>query len=251
MWGRSEGVESVPDDPTVIREPSEFHVPIYGGLMRYLFKICRAFVAAGEGNPCRWLKLNNWTNDSHGKMDARRLTNFFKCFPYIQMVLKNTWKGGAIPWTKLIAAAPELELERPTAAQKLGFHGLLIFGRHLEVIYRDFLLARNFASKPALEAAKAAHVEMVISHLHFNPTLQSTNVNQCYSSRYQVIEGQMALIAFCDQHLHELDLLNSKISSGEYEDSLSDQPLSVMLVKEGVITTNSHLEGMPAKSYWF
>ena len=51
--GRSEGVESVPDDPTVIREPSEFHVPIYGGLMRYLFKICRAFVAAGEGNPCR------------------------------------------------------------------------------------------------------------------------------------------------------------------------------------------------------
>ena len=244
----SSSTQSEDDNSASVQPPGPCHVPVHGGLMIYLFEVTHAFILAGLGNPCRYLRLYNWTNDSHGKMDARRLTNFVLCLPFVEMVVNNTHGDGEIPWDRLIIAVPELT--RPTALQMLGFRGLSRVGRQLETIYSKFLLSRNFALAERLAAAKAAHLEMVAEHLYFNPYLTSTNVKGLYFSRYQVIEGTTALLLMCEQQMNRAAVVNKKIEDGVYQDGLSEQTLRWILFKAGVLTPNSHLENFIGQLRW-
>ena len=217
-------------------EPDECYAEIHGGLMIYLFTVVGAFIAAGLGNPCRHLKLTDWSNDPHGKMNARRLTNFINCIDFLEMIINDTWSDGKIPWDKLIENLPGLA--KPTAKQKLGFIGLLHVAKQMKCIYVDFMLDRRFATREKLEAAKRANVEMLIEHLYFNPTFKSDRIKGYYFTRYQ-LEAQTSFLLFCEQKMIEIEEMNALIEGGHF--SKDSRLLPKIIFKVG-IWQNSTLE---------
>ena len=221
-----------------IELPDEFYAPIHGGLMLYLFTVVGAFILAGEGNPCRMLRFTDWTNDNHGKMDAKRLTHFFYCLPFIRIIINNTWKDGKVPWARLIKVVPDLK--EPTAKQMLGFMGLVRCGEQMKVIFQDFVLSRRMVRLDKFNAAKEALVEMLEEHFILNPTGRSDRVNKFYFSRYQ-LSALTALMLVFERKMKKAFEMNERIETGEFGDGHSSLPL--VLWEAGVVQ-NSTLENI-------
>lgn len=192
-----------------VRDPPPGSAEIHGQLMVWLFIVVGAFIIIGQGNVCRFLKLRDWLNNSHGKMNVRRFSSFIRCLDFIQCIINDRFGNKPIPWDSLIGAVPGLQ--RPTARMLLGFRGLLRVGRQLETIFSKFLLRRRFATVDGLEKAEAACVEMIKEHLIHNPTLKSNDVKGHYFSRYQVVEGIGGLLVLMRRLVENNLSLNAKV----------------------------------------
>ena len=217
---------------------------VHGGLMIYLFSVVGAFILAGLGNPCKFLKYTDWTNDTHSVMNPHRFYNFIYSLPFILTVINNTFSDGAIPWTYLKAAVKGIE--PPTSRQMLGFIGLHKMGLQLKAIFLDFILSRDFNSKrDRLNAARVAHQQLLKEHVYFNRTLKSDRINNYFFSRYQVVEGLTGLMLFFEHMVDESELWNSE--SLMYTDGLS--PLPMVIFKVGA-ATNSPTENKIGQMRW-
>ena len=215
-----------------VHDPPSGSAEIHGQLMIWLFVLVGGFILIGEGNVCRFLKLRDWLNNSHGKMNVRRFSSFIRCLDFIECVVKDMFGNKPIPWGILIKAVPGLK--RPTARMLLGFRGLLRVGRQLESIFSKFLLRRRFATLDGLVEAEEAAVAMIEEHLLHNPTVKSNCIKGQYFSRYQVIEGIGGLLILMRRLIEKNIALNQNVD---------DQLASPIKTKIG-LKHNSNLEAM-------
>jgi hypothetical protein len=259
-------------DPLSSRFPSHC-AEIHADLVQYLFIINGAFILAQLGSPGRYIRQTDWTPNAFGAMDPGKGFRLCKSMNFIELVIRDVYTGVEkdgvlkpvrIPWEILQRAVPELQ--PPTHKQILGLVGLLKIARRFKAVFIDFLLSRQFSAVKRLDAAKLAHSAMVQDHMLFNPYCRSDNVQGKYFSRYQLIEGQSALMIFFEKLIIKQTSINlERVQVNAMGNGVEVGYQNPILVKIGLhqnstvenkigclrwLKTNGNLTGADLKYIW-
>ncbi|HHZ95782.1 MAG TPA: hypothetical protein EYN67_09545 [Flavobacteriales bacterium] len=140
------------------------------------------------------------------KMDVRRLVRFACCVKFLYGLANNTWENKEIPWK-------DMGLPQPSAERRMAFYGMARYAELIDIVFVDFLMSYEFATREKLVAAEEAFQEFLECHLQFNPDFTRDVCDGAIVSRYQ-IEAIAGLLRTFRNLLKMADEVNAETVEG-------------------------------------